>query len=78
LEQNRISKDFGEIKSPSFTVVDVNIKYTLSKAFNLSLGVNNLLDEAYFEHLNRSIAGTAKRPIFSPGRNFFAMLTINF
>lgn len=78
LEQNRISKVFGELKSPDFTVLDVNVKYTASKVFYFSLGINNLFDEAYFEHLNRSISGTAKRPIFSPGRNFFTTLTINF
>lgn len=78
LEQNRNSKVFGEQASPAFTLVDVNVKYRISRIFNWSIGVNNLFDSAYYEHLSRSIPGTAKRPIFAPGRNFFSTVTVNF
>jgi len=43
----------------------------------LSAGVNNLLDEAYYEHLNRSVRG-ANAPILARGRNFYASLNIVF
>lgn len=78
LKQNRISRVFGEQVSPNFTLVDVNMKYKISQVFYWSIGVNNLFNTAYYEHLNRSIPGTAKRPIYSSGQNFFSTLTVNF
>lgn len=76
--QNRVSEVFGEQASTAFTLVDASVKYSISRIFNFSIGANNLFDTAYYEHLSRSIPGATKRPIFSPGRNFFSTLTLNF
>ncbi len=78
LAQNRVSEVFGEQASTAFTMFDVNVKYKINRILNFSIGVNNLFDTAYYEHLSRSIPGATKRPIFSPGRNFFSTLTLNF
>lgn len=76
-EQPRVSSEFGESKTPSFSLVDVKIGYQLTKDFSVNAGVNNLLDENYFEHLNRSVRG-ANDPIFAPGRNFYINLNYLF
>ncbi len=76
-QQNRISGEFGETVSPSFFTMDASIAYTF-KVFTLSTGVQNLFDEAYYEHLNRSVKGSAPRPIYAPGGNFFLSLSVNF
>ncbi len=77
LEQSRISREFGETKTPAFTLLDVKCSYQLSEAIRFSAGVNNLLDENYYEHLNRSVRGT-NDPIFAPGRNVFGSLNVVF
>ena len=76
-EQSRISNEFGESVSPSFALLDIKIGYQLSNALSINAGVKNLLNENYYEHLNRSASGSAN-PIFAPGRNVFANLNFIF
>jgi iron complex outermembrane recepter protein len=76
-EQSRISDEFGETATPSFSLLDLEIGYQVTKGLSFSVGVNNLLDENYYEHLNRSVLGTTN-PIFAPGRNIFANLNLTF
>jgi len=40
--------------------------------------VQNALDVAYYEHLNRSVRGADAPPIFAPGRNLFASVTLTW
>ena len=77
LEQSRISTEFGETVTPAFALLDVKVTYDLSEKMRFSTGVNNLLNENYYEHLNRAQRGT-NNPIFAPGRNIFASVNINF
>ncbi len=69
LKQDRISKDFGETETSSFTTLDLNVSYKFFKVFNITTGVQNLLDVAYYEHLNRLINGNATQHILAQGRN---------
>ncbi|MGM0946724.1 MAG: TonB-dependent receptor domain-containing protein [Bacteroidota bacterium] len=75
--QNRISEVFGEQKTPGFTLIDADVSYPIGEVLILKTGVQNLLDEAYYEHLSRPI-GADKSPLFSPGRNFFLMISYKF
>ncbi|MEM9981277.1 MAG: TonB-dependent receptor, partial [Bacteroidota bacterium] len=77
MEQSRVSREFGEMVTPSFILLDAGVDYQLIDQLILNVGVNNLLDEAYFEHLNRSVRGT-NNPIFAPGRNVFVSLNFTF
>ncbi len=77
LEQSRISQEFGETVTPSFTILDIKVAYHITEKFKLQTGVNNLFDENYYEHLNRSVRGTSN-PIYAPGRNWFMSLSVNF
>lgn len=76
-EQSRASAEFGETVTPSFSLLDVKIGYQITSGLSVNAGVNNLLDEHYYEHLNRSVRG-ANAPIFAPGRNFFTNLNFTF
>ena len=78
LRQSRISKEFGESVTPSFTVIDLSLSYKFSKLSVFSAGVQNILNETYYEHLNRSVRGTIPYPINAPGRNFYLSLTVEF
>ncbi len=75
LKQTRISGEFGETKTPSFTTVDTKVSYNLFYNANIHAGINNLFNENYYEHLNRPVHLTGD-PIYAPGRNFYA--TINY
>lgn len=76
-DQSRISGNFGETVTPSFALLDVKLGYQISSKLSVSMGVNNLLDENYYEHLNRSVSGTIN-PISAPGRNVFTNLNFTF
>lgn len=75
--QNRVSALFGEMSTPGFTLVDVDASYEISSQLALKVGAQNLLNQAYYEHLNRPI-GPDRRPLFAPGRIFFLMLSVKF
>lgn len=76
-EQSRASAEFGETVTPSFSLLDVKVGYQITSGLSVNAGVNNLLDENYFEHLNRSVRG-GNAPIFAPGRNVFVNLNFTF
>ena len=78
LAQKRIATSYGETATPAFYVIDLAVAWQSEKTGSLRLGVNNLLDRAYYEHLNRSVRGAAPRPIYNPGRSFFVMYSIRF
>ncbi|MDX8339965.1 TonB-dependent receptor [Draconibacterium sp. IB214405] len=78
MKQNRIAESYGETKTPAFSVVDAKLSWLINSVFTMTGGVQNLFDEAYYEHLSRSVRGAESRPIYSPGRSFYATLTISF
>jgi iron complex outermembrane receptor protein len=59
-EQDRVDIGRGNIvgqdiaTTESFAVLSVNGSYRLTRKINLSMGVDNLLDELYAEHLSRA------------------------
>lgn len=77
LEQDRISEEYGESKTPSFSLVDIKLAFQVTDAFRVNAGVNNLFDENYYEHLSRSVRSTPN-PIYAQGRNIFASLSVSF
>lgn len=77
IAQNRISKSFSEMATPRFTLLDLDASYAISSQVSFKLGAQNLLNESYYEHLNRPI-GIDRVPLFAPGRNFFAMISVKF
>ena len=74
-EQNRISESYGETKTPAFNVVNLKCNWIITGILTVSGGMQNLFDTAYYEHLARKTP--LKRPVYSPGRSFYATLTIN-
>jgi iron complex outermembrane recepter protein len=76
--QTRIAEAFGEATTPGFTLLDAQLRYRPLTWLLLSTGVQNALDVAYYEHLNRSVRGADAPPIFAPGRNLFASVTLTW
>ncbi|KVU25246.1 TonB-dependent receptor [Burkholderia ubonensis] len=69
-EGNVVGKDFGP--SAGFGVLSLHAQYNVSKTVQVSVGVDNVLNKAYTEHLN--LAGNAgfgyaaNTPVTEPGR----------
>ncbi|RYZ99166.1 MAG: TonB-dependent receptor, partial [Moraxellaceae bacterium] len=87
-KQNRIALNQGNIvgydldKSSRFAVLSLNAAYQFNPAFKLSAGVDNLLDKAYSEHLNRAgnsaFGYAATQKINETGRNFWLRLGFSY
>jgi iron complex outermembrane receptor protein len=77
LMQNRISGFYGENPTPAFSLFNIVVEYKMNEILEISAGVQNLFDSAYYEHLSRTIIDQ-NRPVYSPGRNFFLSLFINY
>ncbi|MDD3877380.1 MAG: TonB-dependent receptor [Bacteroidales bacterium] len=74
--QNKISEVMYEQKTPGFTLFNASLTYKHNNLLSLTGGVNNILDKAYYEHLNRRVIGSNLN-IYEPGRVFFVNLIIN-
>lgn len=81
LPQNSISIANYEESTPDYFIINASIRYSYKKWATLNFGVNNLLNLAYYNHLNRRVVSSnpaEKIKLFEPGRSFFANLTLNF
>ncbi len=79
--QNRFDEAFGEDRTPAFFLVDLNLSAQLLDGVSLSGGVRNLLDESYYEHLNRRFnpgVESTSDYLLEPGRSFFLELSVRF
>jgi len=70
-----VSTSYGETQTPGFVLVNFVMSIDYFKFVDISLGVNNLLNKTYYEHLNRRIRTTGV-PVYEPGRSFFVNLAI--
>ena len=86
--QNRISQHQGNIvgydvkKSGGFGTLSLNGTYHIQEGIDLSVGVDNLLDKTYTEHLNKlGDAGTGlatDQQFNNIGRNYWARISMKF
>jgi iron complex outermembrane recepter protein len=77
LQQDRISRKFGETKTPSFSLLDLGISYQMLDYLKTTVGIKNVFDQAYYEHLSRSVRGT-NRNIYAMGRSFYLTIAFDF
>ncbi|MGE8561669.1 MAG: TonB-dependent copper receptor [Acinetobacter sp.] len=86
--QNRISKDQGNIvgydlgESSGFGTLALNGTYHVREGLDLSVGIDNVLDKTYNEHLNKAgSAGfgfAADEQFNNIGRNYWARVSMKF
>jgi iron complex outermembrane receptor protein len=74
--QDRVAAEFGENETPAFSLIDIAANYKITNTMSIRAGVQNLLDEAYYEHLSRSVRGTPDA-IFAPGRNMHVSFVLD-
>ncbi|UOH75189.1 TonB-dependent copper receptor [Acinetobacter schindleri] len=86
--QSRISEREGNIvgydnkKSAGFGTLSLNGTYNLSEDVDLSVGIDNVLDRTYTEHLNKMGASGTGLPTDEQfnniGRNYWARISMKF
>ncbi len=86
--QNRISKNEGNIvgydlqPSAGFSTLSLNGTYNLVEDIDLSVGIDNVLDKTYTEHLNKmgnaGVGLAANEQFNNMGRNYWARISMRF
>ncbi|MHA5057348.1 TonB-dependent copper receptor [Acinetobacter schindleri] len=86
--QNRISKNEGNIvgydlqPSTGFSILSLNGTYNLAEDIDLSVGIDNVLDKTYTEHLNKmgnaGVGLAANEQFNNMGRNYWARISMKF
>ncbi|MGQ8976068.1 TonB-dependent copper receptor [Acinetobacter schindleri] len=86
--QNRISKNEGNIvgydlqPSAGFSTLSLNGTYNLAEDIDLSVGIDNVLDKTYTEHLNKmgnaGVGLAANEQFNNMGRNYWARISMKF
>lgn len=86
--QNRISKDEGNIvgydlqPSAGFSTLSLNGTYNLAEDIDLSVGIDNVLNKTYTEHLNKmgnaGVGLAANEQFNNMGRNYWARISMKF
>ncbi|MFZ5465696.1 MAG: TonB-dependent copper receptor [Pseudomonadota bacterium] len=69
------------VETPEYAVLDIYGGYQFTRSTSLKLGIDNLFDRLYAEHVNRAYAGVFGNPsdrIYEPGRTFWARLDTKF
>lgn len=74
-KQGHVSKASYEGSTPGYILLNLAVAYHPCSFATLHLGVNNLLDKAYYDHLNRKMIGEQTK-LYEPGRTFFANLIL--
>jgi iron complex outermembrane receptor protein len=88
-KQNRIDEEKGNVvgqdvsRSSGFGIFSINGAYRLNETAKLSVGVDNMFDKAYAEHLNlagNSAFGFPADPVAinEPGRTLWAKVELDF
>lgn len=87
-EQDRIAPNQGNVigydleKSAGFGVLSANIDWEVDPQWQVSLGVDNILNKTYAEHLSRSASSISGYEqidkVNEPGRTFWLQTNYNF
>jgi iron complex outermembrane receptor protein len=75
--QDRVATARLEQATPGYTVVDLAAGWRFAERWELAAGADNLLDEAYADHLSSLNPFTGER-IAEPGRSLYARLEVEF
>jgi iron complex outermembrane receptor protein len=75
--QSRVSMTRGEMETPGWSTLDFQGGRELSTGVSLRVGVSNVLNRAYANHLNAFNPYTMM-PVPEPGRVFFARVAYGF
>jgi iron complex outermembrane receptor protein len=79
-EQNQVARYNGELPTPGYALLHLRLGYTLAQRYELSVGVENVLDKEYSDHLggvNRVLGSDVPVGAHLPGAGRFAYVSLN-
>lgn len=79
--QSDFSTAFNESETPGHTTFDLRLGYKPMKGFSIGGAILNIMDEAYYNHLNFSFANADEyngRKIYEVGRSFSVYAKYDF
>jgi iron complex outermembrane receptor protein len=74
--QNNISIANYEVSTPDWFIINFTLDYTINEFMKTSVGIKNIANTAYYEHLNRRIIGYEEK-LYEPGRSFYINLLLS-
>ena len=78
-EQKEVAASFDESSTPGFKVFDLHLQAKPYKGIVAGVSILNILDENYYEHLNRGYRNMpANGLIYEPGRNISVFVKYDF
>lgn len=80
-KQDKISTSYDEIATAGYEVMDLNIGYKPIESVSIGMGLLNVFDQYYNNHLTfafNNVAGYGRVPITEPGRNFTLFVNYKF
>lgn len=80
-EQSKIALSYDEIATQSYEVMDLKAGFKPIESLNIGVGVLNLFDQHYNNHLTFAFnnqADLGRVPITEPGRNFTFFVNYKF
>lgn len=75
--QDRVATTRGEMETPGYTRVDLQAGHPFPGGFMVRVGVENLFDREYHNHLN-AVDPFSRTPVPEPGRVAFARVSVSF
>jgi len=81
LPQKSVSVANYEESTPDYFIINASIRYSYKKWAVVNIGVNNLFNQAYYNHLNRRVISSnpaEKIKLYEPGRSLYANITLLF
>ncbi len=76
-EQDKFDSAFGETQTPGFSTFGMALGLTPIDKLSFIVGVDNIFDKKYSEHLNGNDNSTGEK-LLEPGRNLFAKASWEF
>lgn len=80
-KQDKISNSYDEVATAGYEVLDLNIGYKPLKSVSIGMGLLNVFDQNYNNHLTfafNNVEGFGRVPITEPGRNFTVFVNYKF
>jgi len=81
--QDKVAVYNKEKSTPGWGIANLRAGYSINKTFDINLGVENIFDKAYQDHLGgyNRVAGSdvpLRERLYSKGRNFYISLNANW
>lgn len=76
--QTEVNNLFGELETAGWHTIDLFANYQFEKNITLSSGIDNLMNHAYQNYMNRTDSVGTSYKVYEPGQTIWAKLNVSF